>query len=167
MRAVILTGPPGVGKTAVLTALSDLLHEDDVRHAAIEVEALRLAYPSLDRQTAFDHLAYVAESFRRAGYPLLLVADTIEDGAYLRRLRAAICAEETMLVRLAASPAVLRARLVSREPPEWVGLAELLAAAETLASSMSALPNVDLVLATDHTRPRDVAAIISDKLPQC
>jgi dephospho-CoA kinase len=38
--ALVITGPPGAGKTEVLTALSDLLVADDIRHAAVEVEAL-------------------------------------------------------------------------------------------------------------------------------
>jgi Ni2+-binding GTPase involved in maturation of urease and hydrogenase len=64
---VILVGPPGVGKTSVLTALMDLLIADDVRHAAVEAEAL-------------------ARSFRERGYPVLLVAATVESEDHLQRL---------------------------------------------------------------------------------
>ena len=48
MFALVLTGPPGAGKTAVLEALSDALSAEDVRHATVEVEALTSAHPPLD-----------------------------------------------------------------------------------------------------------------------
>ena len=48
MRAVLITGPPGSGKTSVLTALVDALSDDDVPHAALEVEAVVWTHPALD-----------------------------------------------------------------------------------------------------------------------
>jgi Ni2+-binding GTPase involved in maturation of urease and hydrogenase len=36
--AVLIAGPPGAGKTSVPTALVDALSDDDVAHAAVEVE---------------------------------------------------------------------------------------------------------------------------------
>ena len=40
MFAVVITGPPGAGKTSVLTALVDALSDDHIAHAAVEVEML-------------------------------------------------------------------------------------------------------------------------------
>lgn len=37
---MVLTGPPGPGKSSVLMALADALSDDDVAHGAVEVEAL-------------------------------------------------------------------------------------------------------------------------------
>ena len=48
MFALVLTGPPGAGKTSVLEALTDALSAEDVRHATVEVEALTSAHPPLD-----------------------------------------------------------------------------------------------------------------------
>jgi hypothetical protein len=45
VSALMLTGPPGAGKTEVLAVLSDTLVAEDA-HAAIEVEALTSAYPA-------------------------------------------------------------------------------------------------------------------------
>ena len=46
--AVVLTGGVGRRKTSVLTALSDALTEDEVPHAASEVEALAWTHATLD-----------------------------------------------------------------------------------------------------------------------
>ena len=43
--AVVITGPPGAGKTSVLSALVDALSDDDIAHAAIEVEMLVWTHP--------------------------------------------------------------------------------------------------------------------------
>ena len=48
MFAVVITGPPGAGKTSVLTALVDALTDDDVAHVAIELETLAWTHPALD-----------------------------------------------------------------------------------------------------------------------
>ncbi len=74
--------------------------------------------------------------------------------------------EELLLIRLEASAAVLRARIASREPPEWADLPKLLDAAEKLGSTMRALRHVDLVFSTDDRQPRTVAAMIRDTLPR-
>jgi hypothetical protein len=144
----------------VLTALTDLLQAEDVRHAAVEVEALALVHPLPDEDAAFAHLEFVADSFRRRGYPCLLVSATIEDGAYLRRLLDALPSDDVLLVRLEAPTELLRERVTRREPPEWVGLPRLLAVTDTLAPSIAALPGVDLVVSTVDTDPSRVAAAI-------
>jgi adenylate kinase family enzyme len=164
VRAVVITGAPGAGKTSVLTALMGLLEADDVRYAAVEVESLSLVHPWPDDDAAFDHLAYVAASFRRRGYGLLLVSATIENREYLRRLVDALASDEVKLVRLEAPSALLRERIARREPPEWVGLPRLLEAAGTIATNIAALPGVDVVLSTEAAEPRDVAAAVRDAL---
>jgi broad-specificity NMP kinase len=164
MRVVVLTGPPGAGKTTALTALMGLLEADDVRYAALEVEALALVHPWPDDDAAFAHVELLAGSFRRRGYPTLLVGATIEDGAYLRRLLGALGSDDVLLVRLEAPPELLRERLTRREPPDWVGLPRLLEAAGTLATAIAALPGVDLVLGTVDADPRSTAAAIREAM---
>jgi GTPase SAR1 family protein len=54
--ALVLTGPPGAGKTSVLDALTDALSAEDVRHATVEVDVVvRLeAEPSTLRRRITD-----------------------------------------------------------------------------------------------------------------
>jgi Ni2+-binding GTPase involved in maturation of urease and hydrogenase len=47
--AVVITGPPGAGKTSVLSALVDALSDDDIAHAAVEVEMLVWTHPGPHR----------------------------------------------------------------------------------------------------------------------
>ena len=165
MHVIVITGAPGSGKTSVLTALMGLLEADDVGFAAMEVESLALVHPWPDDDAAFDHLAYAAESFRRRGYPRLLLTATVEGPEYLRRMLAAIPSDDVMLVRLTAPPALLRERIMRREPADWVGLPRLLEASDTLFNAIAMLPGVALELSTDDVDPRTVAAALRDALP--
>lgn len=163
--AVVLTGPPGAGKTSVLTALVDALSDDDVPHAAVEAEALRWAHPGFTDDQEMRHLGAMCCFFRDAGYRLLLVGQTIETDEDLGRLVDAVGADEHFLVRLEAQPATLAERITAREPPGWSGLAELVDHAQELALSMTALNGVDLVLSTEGQRPENVAERIRAARP--
>jgi len=166
VRALILIGPPGAGKTTVLIALMDLLTEADVRFAAVEVERLALVNPGPDDDAAFAHLQVLARSFGARGYPLLLVAATVASPDYLRRVLDPVNSDDPFVVRLDAAPPVLRERIERREPPEWSGLQRLLDAASALAAMHANLTGVDLVLSTENASPRTVAAAIQDALSQ-
>ena len=74
MLAVVITGPPGSGKSSVLTALADALSDDDIRHAAIEAERLVWAHPALSDEQWRAQLAAVVRLYRQDGYELLLLA---------------------------------------------------------------------------------------------
>src|SRR3954451_4229832 len=117
MFALVLTGAPGAGKTAVLEALSDQLVVEDVRQALVETEALTSAHPPLDDHHWFEPIQAVCGLYRRMDYPLLLVAVAVESGEDLRRLLAPVGADEHPVVRLlGAEPQTLHRRIVEREP---------------------------------------------------
>ncbi len=165
MFAVLLTGPPGAGKTSVLTALVDALSDDDIAHAAVEVEALVWTHPALTDEQRARHVRLACELYREAGHRLLLVAQTLETDADVAELLDAVGADEVFLVRLEAQPATLVARIVDREPPSWSGLDGLVEHAQELAASMPSLSGVDLVLNTEGERGEDVAARIRAARP--
>ena len=164
VRALILIGPPGAGKTTVLTALMDLLTVGNVRYAAFEVESLALVHPWPDDDAAFAHAEVLARSFGERGYPLLLVNATVESPEYLRRLLDAVAPDEHFLVRLDAPPALLRERITRREPPEWTGLQRLLDAVGALAAAHATLSGVDLSLSTADDDPTAIAAAILEAM---
>jgi hypothetical protein len=163
--AVVLTGAPGAGKTAVLEALSDALVEDDVPHAMVETEALTATHPPLDDAQWFAHVRAACGLHRRQGQPLLLVATTVESAADLRGVLEAVGADEHVVVRLEAEPGTLARRIVEREPDGWSGLDELVAAAARLGPVIAELDGVALALSTEDAQPVDVARRIRDAFP--
>ena len=163
--AVLITGPPGVGKTSVLTALVDALSDADIAHAAIEIEMLEWAHPGLTDAQRMRHVSTMCALYRDAGHRLLLIAQTIETDDDLAMLLDAIGAEEHVLVRLEAQPATLVERIIEREPESWSGLSWLVDHAQELAVTMPALRGVDLVLSTEGQQPEAVAERIRAARP--
>jgi predicted kinase len=155
--ALLLTGPPGAGKSEVASALHDSLGDAGEDAALIEVDALERSYPPIDRGAADSHLAKLAGSYRQLGTPILLATATLEDDDYREQAVRALGAERTLLVRLEADPDTLRERILAREPPGWGGLPDLLNASRRLAEEMKDLDGVDLVLSTEGRRPAEVA----------
>lgn len=163
--AVVVTGPPGAGKTSVLEALADALSEADMAHAAVEAEALRWAHPALSSEQEMRHLAAICALFRDAGHRLLLIGQTVETDDDLAQLLAAVGADEHFLVRLEAQPSTLVQRIIAREPEAWSGLAHLIEHTQELAATMPALNGVGLVLNTEGQRPEAVAQRIRAARP--
>lgn len=154
---LLLTGPPGAGKSSVLTALHDRLGEAGVSNAMIEVDELERCYPPLGTERAIAHVGMLCASYREAGYELLFLTATVEDDYYGRALLAATGAEGHLLARLEADPDTLRTRIIEREPAGWAGLDELVEASQLLAGSMPTLSGVDVVLSTEGRDPESVA----------
>ena len=151
MRAVLITGPPGSGKTSVLTALSDALSDDDVPHVTVEVEMLAWTHPPLADEERLRRVRAIC-----AGHPLALVAETVESEAELAALREAVGADRSFVVRLEAPPETLAERIVTREPPGWSGLAALV----EHARAMAPVAGADLLLSTEGRTPDAIAAEI-------
>jgi Cdc6-like AAA superfamily ATPase len=77
---VVVTGPPGSGKTVTLAALSDALVRDGVAHAAVDVDEVAWAYPYPDLAQRCEQLHVWCAAHRSAGYETLLVAEVAELG---------------------------------------------------------------------------------------
>ncbi len=165
MFAVLVTGPPGSGKTVTFTALCDALAGDQVPHAGGDVDELAWAFPFPDLAGRCEHLRAWSESHARAGATLLVVAEVIESDAHLTDVLAALGADDHLLVRLEAEPETLRRRIIAREPEGWFGLDHLLNEMEQLHSSMPALEGVHLVMDTERLTTAQVTEAIRAALP--
>jgi hypothetical protein len=154
--AVVLTGPPGAGKTVTLTALSDALIKDGVAHSAVDVDEVAWSYPFPGLAQRCEHLRAWSCSHRRAGRDLLLVAEVIESPRHLIDVLAAVGADDHLLVRLDAALATLRQRIIAREPPCWSGLEYLLDATPRLQAGLARLDGVHVVISSEQATLPDI-----------
>ena len=149
---LIVTGPVGVGKTTVASAVSELLEEAAVAHACVDLDALRWHYPPMpeDRfsvQLAMQNLAAIWVNFQAYSATRLIVADVIEARDELERYRTAIPGAEIFVVRLRASLETLAQRVRKRETGS--GLEWHLERAPVLAAIMDHNNVEDLLIETD------------------
>lgn len=76
---VVITGPVGVGKTTTAGALSDLLKQHDMLHTMIDMDALRVTYPSppddrFNERLGHRNLADVTRNARVVGSTRLIAS---------------------------------------------------------------------------------------------
>ena len=108
----------GAGKTCVLGEASDILTLRQIAHAAIDLDALGLAY--LPAATSSDDVMYanlqsVCKNYADLGVQRFLLARAIESRAQLERCRDIISATNTTVCRLTASIEMMQQRVKIRE----------------------------------------------------
>jgi cytidylate kinase len=155
--AIVITGPPGAGKTSVLEKLSTLLEIEGIEFGAIESEQLGRGSPWLDGLAVANQLQAVLRIQQDVGRRLFLIAATTGTDHELRGIVQAVAAEKITVVLLIARPDVVADRVRDREPDEWPGKAHLIEHARELAALMPELGGVDLTLSTDGRQVHQVA----------
>jgi energy-coupling factor transporter ATP-binding protein EcfA2 len=112
--ALLLTGPPGAGKTTVLTEVLGLLERRGVACAGIDLDWLCWVDlpgdPGLVDRMLVANLTDVADRYLRAGVRRLVLARAVEDAEQARALRDAL-GSQLHVVGLAVDLAVLEQRL--------------------------------------------------------
>lgn len=121
MKALLITGPVGVGKTTVAEAVGDWLAAASVPHAVIDLDWLRQRWPSpaddpFDLGLELRNLSAVARNYAEAGVHRLVLAGVLERRADRSRYASAVGAVAAKLTvcRLKADLSVIRKRLVAR-----------------------------------------------------
>lgn len=121
LPVIVITGTVGAGKTTVMWALSEALEAKDIRHAAIDQDALRMVHPYPDNE---PHGATVGRRNLAAIWPVLLgyevrcvvIADVVEDMAEVRiAYLEPMPGTSVTVVRLDVPLALVHARLARRE----------------------------------------------------
>jgi len=115
---LIITGSMGAGKTSVLGEASDLLTQQDIPHAAIDLDAFGLAHlqpGATNDAVMYRNLQDVCKNYATLGVRRFLVARAIEDRAALKRCRRAVSARNTVVCRLTARLGTMRRRVKVRE----------------------------------------------------
>jgi predicted ABC-type ATPase len=118
-RLLVITGSMGSGKTTVMAEASDLLTIRGVAHAAVDLDALGMAFVP-DRtpllELTYANLRAVWGHYAAAGINSLLVACAVETVDQLQRIRAAVSATDLMVCRLTAPIGTMQERIRLREP---------------------------------------------------
>jgi hypothetical protein len=158
---LIISGSLGSGKTTVLGEASDLLIERKIRHAAIDLDGLSIAWPPIrdapcNGWIMFRNLACVRANYAREGIDRLLLARVVESPAELLAYERVVPGAEVKVCRLTASAETMLARLRVREPGSIQS--SMLARAPLLADQLARTGPADFVLDNDHRPMRSVAA---------
>jgi chloramphenicol 3-O-phosphotransferase len=117
---LFVTGPIGVGKTAVLHEADVLLIEAAVGHATVELEEIAGCWTDAIESTraslVYRNLAALWSNFTAAGASRLLLSGLLEQRSELRRVSEAVPGAAVTVVRLYAPLSVLEQRIRLREP---------------------------------------------------
>jgi hypothetical protein len=108
----------GAGKTTVLGEASDILALRHIAHAAIDVDALGLAYlPSTASNDGvmYSNLRSACKNYAALGVQRFMLARAMEDRAQLDLCRDMIRTTDTVVCRLTASIEAMQQRVRVRE----------------------------------------------------
>ena len=164
---LILTGPVGVGKSAVADQISHLLGEVGAAHALIDMDWLRSCYPSpaddpFHEALGLQNLATVSTNYRAAGARRLILVDIVESRGELASYREAIPGAEIIVVRLTATLPTIVRRLEGRESGE--GLRWHQNRAAELVTQMDEQAVEDLLIETEGKTVLEVARDILTRI---
>ena len=115
---LIITGTMGAGKTSVLGEASDILAGRQIAHAAIDVDALGLAYlPTATRndEAIYCNLRSVCNNYAALGVKRFLLARALENRSELDICRGMVSATDTTVCLLTTSIETMERRVMIRE----------------------------------------------------
>ncbi len=159
---LLISGPPGVGKTTVSWEIFDQLIDEGYRPALADVDLLGAAWPApeddpYNERLRAANLQAVWRNFHAAGARCLVAATVVESQANLDRYRTAIPDARATLCRLHASGAELANRIVRRGRERGDGIDKLTKRALYLAEELARNDIADVVVDTTDLDIPDVA----------
>jgi adenylylsulfate kinase-like enzyme len=167
LRLVVITGPPGVGKSTTAVALSDLLAQREIAHALIDMDHLRWNIPAPEGdprnvQLGLKHLGWLVGSYREARATLLIVVDVVPTENPHGMFESVIPDSTASIVRLRLPLDVIHKRITRREPEgqhDWY-----MDKAELVAGAYDEFQVGDIVVDCDDRTADDIAREIVERL---
>jgi predicted kinase len=162
----------GAGKSAVASAVGDLLGALGARYGWIDGDALCQAGPANPRDPynqglLFDALAGVAPAYRKRGLGIIIVARVVEDpddrARYAHAFRSDGGSADVTIARVTAPEGVRLARIDAREPEgEWREFGR--ARTVELEASLDSLDLEDLAVENAGRPAAETAAELLDAI---
>ena len=117
---VIISGPVGVGKSAVGGALGEILETAMTPHTFIDFDHLRYTYPrpmgdAWGNTLAFRNLKDVWANCAAAGSLNLIISSVVEDWSFIDDVQRAIPDSDIVTFQLSAGVSTLQSRVRKRE----------------------------------------------------
>jgi adenylylsulfate kinase-like enzyme len=167
LRLIVITGPPGVGKSTTAIALSDLLAQREIAHALIDMDHVRWNIPAPEGdprnvQLGLKHLGWLAGSYREAGVSLLIVVDVVPTENPHGMFESAIPDSVASIVRLRLPLDVIHERIKVREPEGQHGW--FMDKAELVARAYDELGTGDVIVDCGDRTADDIAREIVERL---
>jgi DNA polymerase III delta prime subunit len=159
--ALVLSGPPGVGKTSVGWRIFDRCTDLDLAPAFADLDLLGAAWPAPtddphQSRLKATNLAAVWSNCRQSGSRRLIIAGVVEDLPGRRQLEQAT-GTPLLVCRLAAPDQVLAQRIQTRARESGPDLTNLIARSAQLSKQLTTTDISDHVIPTG-SRPVDAIA---------
>jgi len=116
-QLLVITGTMGVGKTATLDEVTDLLADAGVTHACVDLDGLGIFHivPEPPPDLVFRNLDALFASYLSTGVRRFVVAAALERRSDLDRVRLPLRNPTTKVCRLTAPLAIAESRVAQRE----------------------------------------------------
>ena len=171
-RVLVVSGTMGAGKSAVASAVGDLLGARGARYGWIDGDALCQAAPAepgdpYNQALLFDALTGAAPAYRKRGLGIIVLARVVEDaddrGRYAVAFRSDGGQAEVTIARVTAQEEVRLARIEAREPEgPWREFGR--ARTVELEASLGALGLEDLAVENSDRPAAEAAAELLDAI---
>ena len=165
LMVIVITGPVGSGKSTTAWALHEMMAEERITTALIDMDYLRCAWPQMtvwNQQLGYQNFAAIAVNHQAIGVRCFVVADVVETQDQRGEYERSVPGAKVTIVRLNVPLDVVSLRLHGRETAaslEWH-----LTRAPQIQETLIRNGIGDIVVnVTDHA-PREVAHEIFDRL---
>jgi len=162
---LLLSGPPGVGKTTVSWEIFDQLVQEGHCPALVDIDLLGASWPvpaddPYNERLKARNMRAMWSNFYAAGARCLISAGVVESRAQLAPYQSAIPEAVIILCRLQAGADVLGARIAARGRERGAGIEKLKERANYLSAQLARTDGADIVIDTDNRSIPEVARLI-------